>query len=55
MVERRYVTLAGQAETRFVVESGLQEGESVIVEGLQRVRPGVPVEAVPESRAGGED
>lgn len=53
MVERRYVTLAGQAETRFIVEAGLQEGESVIVEGLQRVRPGVPVEAVPESRAAG--
>jgi membrane fusion protein (multidrug efflux system) len=29
------------------VEGGLQDGESVIVEGLQRVRPGVPVNAVP--------
>ena len=25
---------------------GLQEGEAVIIEGLQRVRPGVPVEAI---------
>ena len=52
MVERRYVTLGGQTGTEFVVQDGLQEGESVIVEGLQRVRPGVPVEALPAS--GGE-
>jgi membrane fusion protein (multidrug efflux system) len=45
-VEQRYVKLGRQVETRVVVEDGLQEGESVIVEGLQRVRPGVKVEAV---------
>ena len=46
LVEQRYVELGDQVETDVVVESGLQEGESVIVEGLQRVRPGVPVNAV---------
>lgn len=50
-VEQRYVGLGPQTGTDFVVDDGLQEGESVIVEGLQRVRPGVPVEAV---RAGAE-
>lgn len=45
-VEQRYVTLGRQVETAVVVDSGLQEGETVIVEGLQRVRPGVAVDSV---------
>jgi membrane fusion protein (multidrug efflux system) len=47
MVERRYVTLGDTVETDFIVREGLTPGESVIVEGLQRVRPGVPVQAIP--------
>ncbi|MEM1072958.1 MAG: efflux RND transporter periplasmic adaptor subunit [Pseudomonadota bacterium] len=46
LVEQRYVQLGPQEETAIVVEDGLREGESVIVEGLQRVRPGVEVSAV---------
>lgn len=46
LVEQRYVTLGPQVETAVVVEDGLRAGESVIVEGLQRVRPGVAVDAV---------
>lgn len=46
LVEQRYVTLGRQIEASVVVEEGLQEGESVIIEGLQRVRPGVEVDAV---------
>lgn len=46
LVEQRYVTLGRQIETNIVVEDGMRVGESVIVEGLQRVRPGVAVEAV---------
>lgn len=45
-VEQRYVTLGRQVETAVVVVDGMREGETVIVEGLQRVRPGVPVDAV---------
>jgi membrane fusion protein (multidrug efflux system) len=45
-VEQRYVTLGRQFEAAVVVEDGLREGEAVIVEGLQRVRPGVEVDAV---------
>lgn len=45
-VEQRYVTLGDQIGIAVVIEEGLQEGENVIVEGLQRVRPGVPVDAV---------
>ena len=47
LVEQRYVELGQTEGLDFVVEGGLQDGESVIVEGLQRVRPGVPVNAVP--------
>lgn len=45
-VEQRYIETAGTIEADFIVRSGLQDGESVIVEGLQRVRPGVPVDPV---------
>lgn len=45
-VEQRYIELGPQVGVDFVVNSGLQEGESVITEGLQKVRPGVPVKSV---------
>lgn len=46
LVEQRYVTLGPQEQTAVVVSEGLRSGESVIVEGLQRVRPGIEVNAV---------
>ncbi|MBD8890718.1 efflux RND transporter periplasmic adaptor subunit [Roseibium litorale] len=45
-VEQRYIQLGAQVGTDFIVKDGLQEGESVITEGLQKVRPGVPVKAI---------
>ena len=36
---------------RWLVTSGLADGDQVIVEGLQRIRPGVPVKAVPAQPA----
>ena len=45
-VEQRYVTTGGTEGTEVIVDSGLAPGESVIVEGLQRVKPGVPVQPV---------
>jgi RND family efflux transporter MFP subunit len=53
LVEQRHITTGQQVETDFVVEDGLQEGESVIVEGLQRVRPGVPVKTIGATGQGG--
>ncbi len=53
-VEQRYVTLGRQVEAAVVVEDGMREGESVIVEGLQRVRPGVTVDAVVAGQAAEE-
>jgi len=45
-VEQRYVKLGDQVDGDFIVSDGLQEGERIIVQGLQKVRPGVPVNAV---------
>ncbi len=51
VVEQRYITLNGQHEISYIVADGIQIGENVIVEGLQRVRPGVTVDAVPAATA----
>ena len=50
-VEMRQVTLGEQDGTEWVVEKGLSEGERVIVQGLQTVKPGAkvnPVMAAPQ-------
>lgn len=45
--EIRPVTMGLRDGTDWVVESGLKAGETVIVEGVQKVRTGMPVEASP--------
>ena len=45
-VEQRYITTGPTQGTEIIDETGLAPGESVIVEGLQRVKPGVPVQPV---------
>ncbi|HEY1941654.1 MAG TPA: efflux RND transporter periplasmic adaptor subunit [Roseiarcus sp.] len=49
--EQRRVTLASSspAPQLAVVSNGLKEGEKVVIEGLQRVRPGQPVAPQPVS------
>ena len=54
MVEQRYITTGDTVDSAIIVTDGLREGESVIVEGLQRVRPGVAVDAVVASEQPGE-
>ena len=44
-VEARRVTLGDAAGAQVVVQDGLSEGERVIVEGIQKVRPGMAVAA----------
>jgi membrane fusion protein (multidrug efflux system) len=46
-VEERSLTLDRALGDRWLVTAGLRDGDQVIVEGLQKVRPGVPVKAVP--------
>lgn len=45
VVEARIVEASRTHGERWVVRSGLAAGDRVIVEGLQRVRPGAPVQA----------
>ncbi len=45
--EQRRVTLGQSTPDQAIISSGLKEGETVIVEGLQKVRPDVPVNASP--------
>lgn len=44
-VSRRGVVLGDRIDDRVIVIKGVRAGESVIVQGLQQVRPGVPVQA----------
>jgi membrane fusion protein (multidrug efflux system) len=43
--ERRPVTVSQTVGDQWLVESGLAAGDKVIVEGLQKIRPGAPVQA----------
>jgi membrane fusion protein (multidrug efflux system) len=45
--QRRTIRLGRSTAELAVVEEGLREGEQVISEGIQRVRPGQPVQAAP--------
>jgi membrane fusion protein (multidrug efflux system) len=45
-VEERPLTLDRALADRWLVTAGLGDGDQVIVEGLQKIRPGVSVKAV---------
>jgi membrane fusion protein, multidrug efflux system len=46
-VEQRRVTTGAEQGAEVVVVDGLKQGETVIVEGIQKVRPGQVVTATP--------
>jgi membrane fusion protein, multidrug efflux system len=46
-VERRSIQLGQSTAALAVIASGVKQGESVILEGLQRVRPGIQVAPAP--------
>jgi membrane fusion protein (multidrug efflux system) len=46
-VQQRRVTLGQSTPSTAVILSGLKEGETVVLEGLQRVRPGITVNPGP--------
>jgi membrane fusion protein (multidrug efflux system) len=47
-VEQRMVKAGERVGTWWVIDSGIKPGEKVIVEGIQKVRPGMQVDANPE-------
>jgi membrane fusion protein (multidrug efflux system) len=51
-VETRRVTLSASEGAQAIVREGLKEGERVIVEGIQKVRPGMTVAATEAPPAG---
>ena len=42
-VQYRAVSLGDKVGSLRIIESGLQAGDTIVVDGLQRVRPGAPV------------
>jgi membrane fusion protein (multidrug efflux system) len=52
-VEQRRVQTGPNQDTEIVVTSGLREGENVIIDGVQKVRPGQVVQETPLNSAGG--
>lgn len=49
MVEQRQLTIDRAIGNQWLVTSGLAVGERLIVEGIQRIRPGMPVQVAPPS------
>jgi membrane fusion protein, multidrug efflux system len=49
--ERREVTIGARVPGFVEIKTGLQEGDQVIIEGLLRVRPGIPVRIEPPKAA----
>ena len=49
-VERRRVVAGPRQGSRWVIEEGLQPGERVVVEGIQRARPGIQVNPISVSQ-----
>jgi membrane fusion protein (multidrug efflux system) len=50
-VEIRDVQATSWQGNQWLIEEGLHAGESVVVDGFQRIVPGVPVKPVPYSVA----
>src|SRR5690606_5099514 len=56
-VEQRIVDLGSQVQDRIVIRNGLKEGETIVSDGIMRLRPGAvvqPTAPVPTDGAGPE-
>lgn len=54
-VQIRMLTLDRAIGDQWLVSSGLAPGERVIIEGMQKVKPGAPVKTVPFETSGGKN
>lgn len=54
VVGMKEVTLGGEYKDMFIIASGLKGGERIIVEGLQKARPGATVAPVPAGNGAGK-
>ena len=55
MVSPRPVTIAGDSNNQWIITDGLHDGDKVMVEGFQKLRPGAPVDPQPWSTANETD
>ncbi|MCX8023507.1 MAG: efflux RND transporter periplasmic adaptor subunit [Syntrophorhabdaceae bacterium] len=53
-VDHRMINVERTVKDKWLVTSGLKEGDTVIVEGLQKVRPGIAVKTVKHETKNGE-
>jgi membrane fusion protein, multidrug efflux system len=51
VAERRVVRIGQRQEARVEIVEGLQPGETIVIRGVQRVRPGAPVTPKPVAEA----
>jgi membrane fusion protein (multidrug efflux system) len=51
--QARPLKLGREVDEGWIVEAGLKDGDTLIVEGVMRVRPGAPVSPAPVTRAAG--
>jgi membrane fusion protein (multidrug efflux system) len=54
-VQIRMLTLDRAIGDQWLVSSGLAQGDRVIIEGMQKVKPGAPAKAVPFEISGGKN
>lgn len=54
-IARRNVELANRIDLKVLVVQGVDEGEQVVVRGLQQVRPGMPVKVRPLPDSGSQE
>lgn len=52
LVEQRYIVTGDVLGTGIIVLDGLAQGDTVVVEGLQKIRPGVEVDPVIAAKSG---
>jgi membrane fusion protein (multidrug efflux system) len=55
IVQQKLLTLDRAISNNWLVTSGLNVGDKVVMEGIQRIRPGVPVREVPYQGVGGSN
>jgi membrane fusion protein (multidrug efflux system) len=48
-VERRTLTIARAIEDKWLVSEGLSPGDQLIVDGIQKIRPGTDQKVIPVS------
>lgn len=47
LIENRLIQVSNTVDQSFLVKSGLEVGDRILVEGLEKVRPGMPINPIP--------